>query len=58
MDYNAQMIAREEHKRMVRSLPTVPEYGYATSERERSKQRLTLLVLRPILTALLNLVTK
>jgi hypothetical protein len=58
MDYSTLMTSRAEHNLMIRSLRPIPEYGYTISEHERSKRRLALLLLRPILTALLHLVTK
>jgi hypothetical protein len=56
MDYNAHMVARAEHERMVRSLPAVPEYGYNVAEPKSSNR--PLMVLRLILTTILHLVTK
>jgi len=58
MSYNANMIARAEHKLMVHSLPRVPEYAFPVTERQSKERRLPVLLLRPILAALLHLVTK
>jgi hypothetical protein len=56
MDYSVHMLARAEHNRTIRSLPTVPEYGYNLAEPKRSQR--PLLVLRLILTTILHFVIK
>ena len=57
--YSAQRLARIEHERMVRSLPTVPEFGAPLVEHKREKKwQRPILWGRAILTALLHIVTK
>ena len=58
MDYSTQMIARAEHNLMMRSLPFITEYAFPVTERQSKERRLPVLLLRPILAALLHLVTK
>jgi hypothetical protein len=58
MDYSQHMLARAEHNRMIKSLPTVPEYGYNLVKDGIRKQRLPILRLRLILTTILHFVMK
>ena len=58
MDYSVHMLARTEHEQMVRSLPSVPEYGYHLAERKTLRQKLTAGWLRPILILVLHLLNK
>jgi hypothetical protein len=55
--YGSQRLARIEHEQMVRSLPTVPEYGSPLAECQREKKR-RVLWLHMIFTALLYLLLK
>lgn len=48
MDYSQQMLARFEHDLMVKSLPSVSEYGYA------SRKQRPMSLLRTLLMSLLN----
>ena len=55
--YGSQRLARIEHERMIRSLPTIPEYGSPLAECQREKKRHPLR-LRGIFAALLHLLMK
>lgn len=56
--YSLQSMARSEHEQMVRSLPRVPEYGYAMVEPKNSTWNRPVLFARAILATLLSLITK
>jgi hypothetical protein len=58
MDYNAHRIARAEYEQMVRSIPSVPEYGYHFAKPKSSKQALIVSQLQLILTTILHFVIK
>jgi len=58
MDYSQHMLARAEHDRIVKSLPSVPEYGYHLREGKRGTGHRPLVWVRAIFIAILNLVIK
>jgi hypothetical protein len=58
MDYSQHMLARAEHDRMVKSLPTIPEYGYHLRERKSGTGYRPLVWVRAIVITILNFVIK
>lgn len=58
MDYNAHRVAMAEHEQMVRSIPSVPEYGYHLAQPKSSKPALIVSQLQLILTTILHFVMR
>ena len=58
MDYSQHMLARAEHDRMVKSLPSVPEYGYHLRKRKNGAGYRPIVWVRAIIITILHLVTK
>ena len=58
MDYSVHMQARSEYEHRARSFRPVPEFGHHILECKSGKRPLSLLWLRPILTALLHFVIR
>jgi hypothetical protein len=54
----AQMLVRAEHHRIIQSMRPVPEYAYNLVEHRNKKRRILMLRTRPILVAILHLLTK